>query len=244
MSAVTGDLFAPDQHPAAAQVVSGQAVEEGVEVGQVSHPGLFGSGRRLKVNEPDQKNRGGHAGDQAADIGYRMNALTHHVFGYGSLLWNPGFPYRSVRKVWVPGWTRRMWQGSTDHRGTPEFPGLVCTLVPDTTGGCWGLAYAVEDHHWAEVRAQLDFREKDGYQLVTLCGRDEAGEVTCWSYVADAANPSYIGDDPPARLAWRIRAARGESGDNADYLLRLHRRLRELEIDDPHVAELVSLLPQ
>jgi len=171
-----------------------------------------------------------------------MNTLTHNVFGYGSLLWNPGFAYLQVGKVWLPNWSRRFWQGSTDHRGTADFPGLVCTLVPDPGQGCWGLAYVVADSEWPEIRAQLDYREKDGYELRALCARGDAGELHCWTYVADAHNPSYLGERPTHELAWRISRAAGESGANADYVLRLHQTLLELDIEDPHVAELATQL--
>lgn len=169
-----------------------------------------------------------------------MNALTHNVFGYGSLLWNPGFVYTQVRKVWLPDWSRRLWQGSTDHRGTPEFPGLVCTLVPSPGEGCWGLAYEVSDQNWPCIRAELDYREKDGYGLQQVTARFENEWLPCWTYVADQANPSYIGDRPLAELAWRIRIAVGPSGHSADYLRRLHQTLLELEIQDGHVLELLE----
>jgi cation transport regulator ChaC len=171
-----------------------------------------------------------------------MDSLTHNIFGYGSLLWNPGFVYREVRKVWLPGWSRRMWQGSTDHRGTPEFPGLVCTLVPDPGQGCWGLAYAVADSDWPEIRTQLDYREKDGYEMRSVTVHGAGAELRCWTYVAKPDNPSYIGERPARELGWRISRARGESGENVDYLLRLHQTLLELEIEDAHVVELMSHL--
>lgn len=173
-----------------------------------------------------------------------MNALTHNIFGYGSLLWNPGFAYCQVRKVWLPDWSRRMWQGSTDHRGTPEFPGLVCTLVPHPGHGCWGLAYEISDQDWPAIRAELDYREKDGYTLRRVSARWAEQNLDCWTYVADQHNPSYIGDRPLAELAWRISQAAGPSGQSADYLWRLQARLRELEIEDSHINQLVDQLPQ
>lgn len=142
----------------------------------------------------------------------------------------------------VPGWGRRLWQGSTDHRGTPQWPGLVCTLVPLEGEQCWGLAYAVEEALWPEIQAQLDYREKDGYSLhrVQVWGDEHSWE--CWTYVARPENPSYIGDRPLPELADRIRQAAGESGVNVDYIVRLRQRLRELAIHDPHVESLGHLL--
>jgi glutathione-specific gamma-glutamylcyclotransferase len=169
-----------------------------------------------------------------------MNTLAHWVFGYGSLLWNPGFAYVSKSKVRVDGYARRMWQGSTDHRGTPEYPGLVCTLVPGDF--CWGMAYQISDQDWPRIRAELDYREKDGYDLVRLAAEGPDGRLEVWTYVADERNPSYIGAQSTSALAERMARAAGESGPNWDYLFRLETVLRELDIEDEHVFDLAEEL--
>lgn len=146
-----------------------------------------------------------------------------------------------MEKVKLPGFARRFWQGSTDHRGTPEFPGLVCTLVPIEGQFCWGLAYLISDEDWPGIRDVLDYREKDGYELVRLrCDHAEVQEV--WTYVADEGNPSYIGPRPRDELVRRMAHAAGESGPNPEYLFRLERRLAELQIEDPHVTDLAAAL--
>lgn len=157
-------------------------------------------------------------------------------------MWNPGFAYTRVRKVWLPDWSRRLWQGSTDHRGTPEYPGVVCTLVSNPGQGCWGLAYEIADQDWPAIQAELDYREKDGYQLRRVSARWQGEALACWTYVADELNPSYIGDRPLEELVGRIRKAAGPSGHSSDYLLRLAQRLQELEIEDAHVRRLVEAL--
>ena len=68
------------------------------------------------------------------------------IFGYGSLVWRPDIPHDERRPAWIRGFARRFWQGSTDHRGVPEAPGRVVTLVRDEAARCWGAAYRVAAH--------------------------------------------------------------------------------------------------
>ena len=119
---------------------------------------------------------------------------------------------------------------------------MVCTLVPIPGQGCWGLAYEIADQDWPAIQAELDYREKDGYQLRRVSARWQGENLACWTYVADELNPSYIGDRPLDELVGRIRKAAGPSGHSADYLLRLAQTLEELDIQDDHVSQLVAAL--
>ena len=158
---------------------------------------------------------------------------THWVFGYGSLIYKADFPYLERETGTLHGWTRRFWQGSHDHRGTPEAPGRVVTLIPCPGAVCRGAAYRVD----ASVFAHLDHREKNGYQRhrtpLTLDRR--ALTVDGVFYVATADNPAYLGPAQPPELAAHIHRSTGPSGSNADYLLALAAALRELEDHDEHV---------
>jgi len=181
------------------------------------------------------------------------------IFGYGSLVWRPGFPFAERRPARLDGWVRRFWQGSTDHRGVPGAPGRVVTLVRKPDGTCWGMAYRIEAADVAGALAGLDFREKGGYVLERvklglapphggnrdghLDGQVD-GQVDGLVYIATPDNPNYLGPAAPADMARQVRRATGPSGDNLEYVLRLAAALREIGADDPHVFELERLVIQ
>ena len=168
------------------------------------------------------------------------------LFGYGSLIWRPDFAHRERRPASIDGWTRRFWQGSTDHRGVPEAPGRVVTLVPEPGARCHGVAYRVAPEVAAQVFAELDHRERGGYLRVELplrlthdpaAGRDPPVVAACM-YLATADNPNYLGPAPLPTIAAQILHSRGPSGPNLEYLLRLAQSLREQHADDEHVFAL------
>jgi len=162
------------------------------------------------------------------------------IFGYGSVIWNQGFPFVESRKVAVQGWTRKFWQGSTDHRGVPGAPGRVVTLVPDPGQECWGLAFRLDPEHWQETLARMDIREQGGYTRLWLV----SDGPDCLAYVAREDNPDYLGEAPVAELALQMSTAVGPSGANWDYLFRLADCLRALDIVDPHVFALEQAVRQ
>lgn len=162
------------------------------------------------------------------------------VFGYGSLIWRQDFPFLEARRAYICGWARRFWQGSHDHRGLPDDPGRVVTLIESPSAKCQGRAFLVEP----EVFDHLDHREKNGYARHDLTIHFSDGEEPGVAYIAPAGNQAFLGDAPAAEIAAQIRRAQGPSGSNIDYLRRLARALRELGEDDPHVFELERLLDQ
>lgn len=169
------------------------------------------------------------------------------IFGYGSLIWRPGFAYRHRTTGYVRGWSRRFYQGSPDHRGTPAAPGRVVTLLSESEATCWGAAYRVSEAIYDEILAALDVREKAGYERVevrvipeTSESSDGEGEgivhATCW--IAGPGNADFLGPDAVDAMARHIVRSRGPSGRNVDYLFELTRSLREMGAHDPHVFEL------
>lgn len=167
------------------------------------------------------------------------------IFGYGSLVWRPAFPFEERVPASIAGWARRFWQGSPDHRGVPEAPGRVVTLVAEPGARCGGLAYRVRPGHWPAVLEALDLRESGGFERLRLPlrfaepGRDP---VEALVYVAGPGNPNYLGPAPSAEIARQVGASAGASGPNAEYVLRLDVSLRALGAPDDHVAEIAALL--
>lgn len=164
------------------------------------------------------------------------------LFGYGSLIWRPDFEYLTSRVAWVDGWTRRFWQGSHDHRGVPEAPGRVVTLIPDKGQRCGGMAFEIEATLAREIFAQLDYREKNGYDRhqspLLFDGAENSTSVDGIFYVAGESNPAYLGPAPASEIALQISQSAGPSGPNDEYLRNLAAALRLHKIEDEHVFEI------
>lgn len=141
----------------------------------------------------------------------------------------------------LKGWSLRFWQGSEDHRGTPESPGRVATLVPATHGRVVGAVYRLEGDRQA-ILAYLDHREKGGYARLSLKVESDRGEVEALTYVGPPSSREYVGPEEESVTAAIIRRAVGPSGRNIDYLLNLHAALLELGESDSHVEALVRFL--
>ena len=170
---------------------------------------------------------------------HRLNqpgdAIPVWLFGYGSLIYKVDFPYIEQRPASVRHWVRRFWHGSHDHRGTPQRPGRVVTLVPQHDAVCVGMAYLVTP----AVFAQLDVREKNGYRRLGMeLHFESGGEAAGLAYIASVENAAFLGPAPVAEIACHIAASAGPSGSNRDYLLQLAAALRELGADDPHVFDI------
>ena len=165
------------------------------------------------------------------------------LFGYGSLIWRPDFPFIQKRVATIEGWGRRFWQGSHDHRGVPEAPGRVVTLVPSKSERCGGMAFQIDPEHTAEIFHQLDYREKNGYRRLEIdCELTGGDVVRCVTYIASENNEAYLGEAALADIALQINSSHGPSGANREYLLELAAALRELGIDDAHVFALEALV--
>jgi cation transport regulator ChaC len=170
---------------------------------------------------------------------------TGWIFGYGSLIWRPDFPHVERRVGRVGGWRRRFWQGSPDHRGQPHAPGRVATLVAEPEAVCWGVAYRVAEADWSGVVERLDLRESGGFERheVRVALREPDGShIRALTYVAGPGNPNFLGPAPLDEMLAQMRTARGKSGPNTEYILRLAESLRALDAPDPHLDHLAQAL--
>lgn len=162
------------------------------------------------------------------------------VFGYGSLMWRPGFAHLETRKARVFGYRRALCVHSHVHRGTPDRPGLVLGL--DRGGSCLGLAFCVPGELSDEVIAYLRERElvTNVYLERRLPVRLEGGAVVeALSYVVDRAHPQYAGRLDSEHAAQRVSGAIGQSGANEDYVINTVEHLKALGIRD-HWLESVA----
>ncbi|WP_171229014.1 gamma-glutamylcyclotransferase [Ruegeria sp. HKCCA4008] len=161
--------------------------------------------------------------------------MTMWVFGYGSLLWNPGFPVARSERATLHGYSRSFCMSSIHHRGTEEKPGLVLALDEQANASCTGLALAVEAGH--EDRTLHELRERElissAYVERMLDVHLENGEiVNAVTYVIDADHVQYCGGMPLEEQARIIAHAVGGRGPNDEYLYNTVEHLAEIGLRD------------
>jgi len=166
------------------------------------------------------------------------------VFGYGSLIWRPSFPFEERRRATIRGFARRLWQGSDDHRGVPGALGRVVTLVAVPDERCVGVGFRIHPRHVDDVLAHLDHREKNGYERhhTELFGDDGAVFARGIVFVAGERNANFLGDAPLDAIVAQVRSSRGPSGENVEYVLELARALRALDAHDAHIESIAAAL--
>lgn len=155
------------------------------------------------------------------------------VFGYGSLMWRPGFAYARRCKALLRGWRRSLCIYSHVHRGSPERPGLVLGL--DRGGACPGVAFEVDAAQREATIRYLREREQvtsvylERVAPVTLEGGDR---VLALTYVADRLHDQYAGRlDREAMLEY-VRGGQGQFGRNTEYVLETCDHLQEMGVRD------------
>jgi len=162
------------------------------------------------------------------------------VFGYGSLMWSPGFRYRQKSPGFVYGYHRSLCVYSHRYRGTPQQPGLVMGLCRG--GSCWGMAYRVARDGARQVLEYLWHREMRNrvYQPRLLPVRVGARPVRALAFVADTAHPQFAGDLKVAQIVRIVARCSGERGHNLEYLQRTLSHMHQLGVRDPHLDRVLD----
>ena len=175
-----------------------------------------------------------------ATIKARPKGAGWWVFAYGSLLWNPLFPFAEARPAIVRGLHRRFCLYSLASRGTPEQPGLVLGL--DRGGACTGVAYrlpapvAIDELHllWRREMVVGSYRPR--------WVRIRAGEreLCALAFVVRHAHPQYAGKLSPDEAARVIATSKGAFGSSLDYMERTRVALVTHGIIDPYLELLAG----
>jgi len=174
-----------------------------------------------------------------AMLGEHLAGRDLWVYGYGSLMWDPGFHFVEVRLAELQGHRRRFCYRSTLGRGSRERPALMLALQRGS-GSCTGLAFRVAAPQVDAESAALWRREmlRGGYSPALLPVATPQGEVTALAMTANTAHADYVGELALEDTAAMIAGASGMLGSNRDYLEQLAAQLETLGIDDPYVQRL------
>jgi cation transport protein ChaC len=167
------------------------------------------------------------------------------LFAYGSLMWDPGFPYCTAKPAVLYGHHRRFCVYSHGHRGTPARPGLVLGL--DRGGACKGIAYRIPAVDVPRALAYLWRREMQSrvYRMKSLRVRTQGGRIiTAHAFVVDRAHPAYASDLSLAETARLICQGIGRRGTARQYLENVVRELERLGIVDGPLHRLAQVVKE
>ncbi|CUH36155.1 putative protein involved in cation transport [Jannaschia seosinensis] len=180
-----------------------------------------------------------------------MTLITHKngddlwVFGYGSLVWNPGIEVAEIRRATLTGFRRSFCMWSIHHRGCEADPGLVLALEPHEGASCAGLAIRAADPEAALVALRERELISSAYyeqEVTLLCEHGES--LRSLAYVIDVAHQQYVPDLTVEEQAGIIARAIGGRGPNHEYLSRTAEGLQARDIPDADLDALVARVQQ
>ena len=166
------------------------------------------------------------------------------VFGYGSLMWRPGFSHLETANADLIGAHRSLCVYSWVHRGTRQRPGLVLGL--DKGGSCRGVAFRVSGASRTSVVDYLRERElvtdvyREAWRPIRLRGRGE--RVDALTYVVDRAHRQYAGRLDTETVVGLVSHAEGRSGANREYIVNTVSHLRTLGVRDIRLERVAEAL--
>lgn len=166
------------------------------------------------------------------------------VFGYGSLMWRPGFSFLQQEPAKLHGYQRAPCIFSHHHRGTPEHPGLVLGL--DEGGECDGIAFRIDINKRPQIIDYLHERELIGYAYKPVLVSITIAESTvqAYTFVADTSHTQYAGKLDIEHAAEIILQAEGLSGLNRDYLINTVTKLDDEGFAEPELKALLDQVRQ
>jgi len=165
------------------------------------------------------------------------------VFGYGSLMWNPGFDHLEVQRARVFGVHRAPCIYSWVHRGTQERPGIVLGLARG--GACIGKAFKVCNSKKEETLDYLRARElvTNVYvEKIRTIHLENGLKVKAVTYIADTHHQQYAGHLTRDELVNQISGAVGKSGPNESYITDTADHLIEMGIEDGLMQQITKAL--
>ena len=175
------------------------------------------------------------------DFAARLHPGDLWVFGYGSLMWSPCFPYREKRLARVHGYHRALCILSTRYRGTHQRPGLVMGLCAG--GSCWGMAFRVARQDVSRCLARLWHREmpRRVYEPTLVRARLRgARAVRALAFVADPEHPAYVRELDLHGRARLVAQGIGQRGPCVDYIRNTLDHMHELGVRDPHLEGVLA----
>ena len=168
------------------------------------------------------------------------------VFGYGSLMWNPGFDHAERASAELDGYQRSFCLSSVRYRGTKEYPGLVLALEPTEGACCRGIAFRVPPETATEALEYLRERELGTASYfekrlpLRLLESGETVQAVC--YVMDTQHEQYRGHLCVEERATIIAKAVGPAGTNREYLSKTVENLENLQVEEPTIRKLADLV--
>lgn len=222
-------------------------MQDGRKAGDVTQDAGDGD-RRVEIRRElaDETHQGG-----PAVYGAQHDVEPAHglwVFGYGSLMWNPDFPYTRRARGICYGVHRAFCVRSVHHRGTVRSPGLVLGL--DGGGSCEGVLFhvpaaaAAVTVHYLRRREQVTRVYREMFRRVDLIDEGDGsprGAVRALCFVAERTHPQYVNSLSVADKARIIRQSRGSSGSNLDYLRSTLAHLEDLGIKDDALRRIMVM---
>lgn len=199
--------------------------------------------RARQLGRPENWRLSDHQREESrrALLGDLTNTQDLWVYGYGSLMWDPGFHFAEVRLADIEGFQRRFTYKIAIGRGTPEHPALMVALE-QRPGRCRGLAFRIAAD-MVDAESEILWRRemlRGGYNPAMLPVTTPQGAITALVFTSKHSHPDYVGERPlPENAALIVRAC-GPLGSNRDYLEQLADHLTILEIEEEYIEQLLK----